>query len=228
MNSVALGGKRLVITGGFGILGRMVAQLALAAGAEVALLDRMDSGGRDPAVSLAFGDVELTDETALHAVFTAIAAQWPQIDGILNIAGAFEWRTVAEAPLSLWREMFDANLLSAVATTRAALPYLGAGGVVVNIAAAAARQGGAGMGPYTASKAGVLRFTESLAQELLPRGIPVYSVSPTILDTPRNRQDMPEADRSHWVPPQQVAEQVLALLEGNVPSGTDIVIGSHT
>jgi NAD(P)-dependent dehydrogenase (short-subunit alcohol dehydrogenase family) len=220
-----LRGKHLVITGGFGVLGRTTAQLALLAGAEVALIDRVDSGGHDPAISLAFGDVDLTDEAAVGAVFSAISSQWSKIDGVFNIAGAFQWHRIAEAPLSLWREMFEANLLSAVNSTRAAMPFLRPGSVVVNIAAAAAQKGSVGMGPYTASKAGVLRFTESLAQELSSDGVLVYSVSPTILDTPRNRRDMPDADRIHWVAPQDVAKQLLALLEGKVPSGRDIAMG---
>ena len=225
MQFETLRAKRLVITGGFGVLGRTTAQLALSAGAEVALLDRVDLGGHDPAISLAFGDIDLNDEAALGAAFSAISSQWSQIDGVFNIAGAFQWQRVAEAPLSLWREMFNANLLSAVNTTRAAIPHLRAGSVVVNIAAVAAQKGGVGMGPYTASKAGVLRFTESLARELSPSGVSVYSVSPTILDTPRNRRDMPEADRTHWVAPQDVAAKLLSLLEGKVPSGSDIVLG---
>lgn len=83
------------------------------------------------------------------------------------------------------------------------------------------------MAPYTAAKSGVLRLTESLAEELQPSGIRVYSVSPTILDTPRNRQDMPEADFASWVQPDMLARTMLELAadEPIVVSGADIPVG---
>jgi NAD(P)-dependent dehydrogenase (short-subunit alcohol dehydrogenase family) len=67
------------------------------------------------------------------------------------------------------------------------------------------------MGAYTASKAGVQKLTESLAEELKDRGVTVNAVLPSTIDTPRNRADMPGADFSRWVTPQAIAEVVLFL-----------------
>ena len=67
------------------------------------------------------------------------------------------------------------------------------------------------MGAYTASKAGVERLTESLAEELKDRNVTVNSVLPGTLDTPRNRADMPGADFSRWVAPEALAD-VIAFL----------------
>ena len=67
------------------------------------------------------------------------------------------------------------------------------------------------MGAYTASKAGVQRLTESLAEEVKDRGITVNAILPGVIDTARNRVDMPDADFSRWVAPEAIAEVILFL-----------------
>jgi NAD(P)-dependent dehydrogenase (short-subunit alcohol dehydrogenase family) len=82
----------------------------------------------------------------------------------------------------------------------------------VNIGAAAAvARAGAGMGAYTAAKAGVLRLTESLSEEVKDRGLTVNAILPGTIDTPRNRVDMPDADFSRWVAPEAIADVILFL-----------------
>ena len=75
----------------------------------------------------------------------------------------------------------------------------------------AAARGRAGMGPYTASKAGVERLSESLADELKDRNITVNTILPGTIDTPANRADMPDADTTRWVQPDEVADVVVFL-----------------
>jgi len=84
------------------------------------------------------------------------------------------------------------------------------------------------MAPYTAAESGVLRLTESLAEELRPVGVRVNSVSPTIIDTPRNRADMPDADFSSWVRPEALARTMLSIATEDmaVDSGADILVGA--
>jgi NAD(P)-dependent dehydrogenase (short-subunit alcohol dehydrogenase family) len=67
------------------------------------------------------------------------------------------------------------------------------------------------MGAYTASKSGLHRFTESLAEELKTTGITVNAVLPSVIDTPANRADMPKADFTTWVTPRALAEVILFL-----------------
>ena len=80
------------------------------------------------------------------------------------------------------------------------------------------------MGAYTASKAGVQKLTESLADELKDRGITVNAILPGTIDTPRNRSDMPDADFSRWVTPDAIADVVLYLASDNAQAVTGAAI----
>ena len=118
------------------------------------------------------------------------------------------------------------NLKSAVVACGAVLPYLNArgGGRIINIGAGAAARAAAGMGAYAASKAGIERLTEALADELKDRNITVNSVLPGTLDTPRNRADMPQADFSRWVAPEAVADVVAFLASADARAVTGAAI----
>lgn len=220
-------GKVVVVTGGFGALGRVVAQAAQQAGAKVALVDR---GPRPDGISadLAVGDVDLADFAAAERAFAKIGEAFGRIDALFNIAGAFEWSPVADAGADVWENLFRANVLTAAGASKAALSFMQSDASIVNIAAAATARAAKGMAPYTASKSGVLRLTESLADELKPRGIRVNSVSPTTIDTPRNRADMPKADTRDWVPPERLAQVLLYLASEEAASvtGANLRVGA--
>ena len=116
------------------------------------------------------------------------------------------------------------NLRSAALSCRAALKHLRAGAAIVNVGAAAAANAATGMAPYAASKAGVMALTQSLADELKAKGVRVNAVLPTIIDTPANRNDMPDADRSAWVRPEAAARVIAFLLsdDAGCVTGTGI------
>ena len=135
------------------------------------------------------------------------------LDALINIAGGFQWETMAEGSLDTWDHLYRVNVRTAVASSQAALPYLlSSSGRIVNIGANAAMKAATGMGAYAASKAGVARLTEALAEEFKDRGITVNALLPSILDTPANRRDMPDADFSRWVTPHQLAGVIRFLL----------------
>jgi NAD(P)-dependent dehydrogenase (short-subunit alcohol dehydrogenase family) len=84
------------------------------------------------------------------------------------------------------------------------------------------------MGAYAASKSSVLRLTESLAEELKDMSITVNAVLPSVLDTPQNREAMPDAEHQRWVTPAQLAAVILFLIseQASAVTGTGIpVIG---
>ncbi len=206
-----LKGKLIVITGGLGILGHALTQVANDLGAIVALIDRVEPRNADHGAALVVSGIDLADPASAKDAFKQIADKLGPVHALMNVAGAFAWNKVVDGGMDAWTEMYRANVLSAVGASIAALDHMTSGGAIINVAAATTTRAEAGMGAYTAAKSGVLRLTESLADELKSRGIRVNSVSPTILDTPRNRADMPDADPGKWLQPADLARTMLFL-----------------
>jgi NAD(P)-dependent dehydrogenase (short-subunit alcohol dehydrogenase family) len=207
----------VAVTGGFGALGRAVGEVLARAGARVALIDRAAAPSGVPPGVLALGDVDLGDAAAARAALDRSAAALGGLYGLVNVAGGFRWETIEGGSIDTWDRLFAINVRTAVLASQAALPHLLAAGRgrIVNVGALAAGQAGLGMGAYAASKAGVARLTEAMAEEFKDRGITVNAVLPSILDTPANRADMPDADASRWVQPQALARVVLFLLSAD-------------
>jgi len=201
----------IAITGGHGVLGRAVVEAALADGLKVAIIDH--AGGQTaPEGVLELGGVDLTDAASATKAVDAVAAHFGRLDALLNIAGGFVWQTTDDADPA-WARMFALNLTTALNASRAALPHLKRSdeGRIVNVGANGALRAAAGMGAYAASKAGVHRLTEALAEELKDTSVTVNAVLPSILDTARNREDMPDADPAKWVAPADLARVMLFL-----------------
>jgi NAD(P)-dependent dehydrogenase (short-subunit alcohol dehydrogenase family) len=206
-----LTGKVVVVTGAFGQLGQTLVDEVRSQGARVALLGHRE--GQAPEGSRAW-KVELSDLKDTTRVFTEIAQHFGRIDALANVAGGFSWKTLGGSDdLAEWDELYSTNVRTCVNACKAALPWLEKSGAgrIVNVGAMGAIKGATGMGAYAASKAGVMRLTEALADELKLKDITVNAVLPSIIDTPANRADMPKADHGTWVKPQEIAK-VMAFL----------------
>lgn len=221
--------KVIAVTGGFGVLGLAVVEAGLAAGAKVAAIDRID-----PPADLAqrlgeraglWGGVDIADANGAARTMAAIADRFGGLDALVNIAGTFRWETVEQGTLATWDLLYQINVKTAVAASRAALPFLTAKGMghIVNIGALGAVKAGAGMGAYAASKSGVHKLTEALAEELKGRAT-VNAVLPSIIDTPANRADMPDADPKKWVSPKDLAQVILFLASDEARAVTGALI----
>ncbi|MGH8297726.1 MAG: SDR family NAD(P)-dependent oxidoreductase [Steroidobacteraceae bacterium] len=223
--------RAVVVTGAFGNLGIAVARSFREQGAVVALLDHTQPppriGAEFPPPHCVLGGIDLTRAAGAGIAMETVRATLGSIDVLVNIAGGFRWQTVEQGDVEGWDAMFAMNLKSAVVSTKAALPQLLASpaGRIINVGAgAAARASGAGMGAYTASKAGVHKLTESLAEELKDRGINVNAVLPGTIDTPQNRADMPKADFSRWVQPEAIAAVIAFLASEQASAVTGALV----
>lgn len=205
--------RKVIITGGFGALGRIAAAAFATRGDRVARIDFAKAPADSTPGILDLGGVDLTDATMAAEVVETVTQAFGGIDTLINIAGGFMWETIGEGSPASWERMFRMNVLTTATMANAALPALLAspGARIINIGAGAAIHAGAGMGAYAASKAGVHRLTESLAGELADRDVTVNALLPSIIDTPTNRADMPDADTSNWVQPQALADVILFL-----------------
>jgi len=224
---VNLSGRKIAITGAFGALGSAVSAAVKSAGASVACID-FAPASKAPAPLKEFvliGDADLGTPAAAKAALDSAAAKLGGLDGIVNIAGGFRWEKIADGDLATWDLLFNVNVRTAVNATKAALPlFKSASARVVNIGAAGAIKAATGMGAYAASKAGVAKFTEALADELKDSGTTVNAILPSIIDTPANRADMPTAEFDRWVKPQQVADLVVFLLSDRASAITGALI----
>ena len=209
--------KVVIISGGFGSLGVAVGRRFAADGWRLALIDRAPVPAGEIAAEFAgqllLGGVDLTDLGAAQKAMDAVSTRFGGIDALINVAGGFRWETLNDGDLATWDLMYQMNLRTAVTASKAALDHLTKrqGGRIVNIAAGAAIKAVLGMGAYTASKAGVMRLTEALAEELKNHDITVNAILPSIIDTPQNRKDMPDADFTRWVQPAAIAEVIFVL-----------------
>jgi NAD(P)-dependent dehydrogenase (short-subunit alcohol dehydrogenase family) len=219
-------GRVLVVTGAFGALGRAVCAAASERGALVAAVDRASAPPPGLAAGHVQGGIDLTDPDDAQRAMHAAAAHLGGVDALINVAGGFRWEKIEGGSPELWERMFAINLKTAAFASRAALGWLKASpsGRIVNVGANAALKAGAGMGPYAASKEGVHKLTESLAEELKESAVTVNAVLPSILDTDENRRDMPKADFAKWVKPADLAAVILFLASEEAGAVTGALI----
>lgn len=134
---------------------------------------------------------QASDVSALVERLRDVAA----LAALVNNAGVYERRSLADSDDALWSRMFDFNLMSAVRLTRGLMPLLIAGGgCVVNVSSTLGLKPVADTGPYSALKAAMVNWTETLAIECGPKGVRANCVCPGLVDTPIHNFDAATRD----------------------------------
>lgn len=193
-NHFDLNGRVAVVTGGARGIGLAIATRLAEAGAAIAIADRdadecaaavatLESAGHR-AIGI---PVDVTDEAQVQAMTDRTVSELGGYHLLVCSAGivgrnAFAWETSVEE----WREVLDVNLTGLWICNRAALGPMRAQnwGRIVNIASIAGKEGNPKLGPYSASKAGVIGMTKSLAKEVADTDIRINSVAPAVIHTP--------------------------------------------
>jgi NAD(P)-dependent dehydrogenase (short-subunit alcohol dehydrogenase family) len=219
--NISFQGKVVLVAGGTGGLGRSVSLAFLQEGARVVVTYRkkeefaaLESAAAAHVAELEGHVVDVTDETAVFGFVADLLSRHGKLDVVVNTIGGYA------GGIKLWdletrilESMLSLNLRSGFTLARAVFPaMLKQGyGSIVNVAAKAAFDHGAGAAGYAASKAAAVALMDSLAADAKGTGVRVNSILPSIIDTPSNREAMPNADFSTWPRPEDIAQVILFL-----------------
>ena len=213
--------KTVMVSGAIGNLGVVLTQAFQASGAKLALVDRGEDRLRQ-----AFPDLvglpdylmvdcaDLMDEAAVEKSVSEAIQHFGRIDVLVNTVGGFRaGKMLHETPIETWDFLLNLNARSVFIACKKVIPHMlnQGSGKIVNVAARPGIEGQAGMAAYSAAKSAVIRLTESMAAELKDHGVNVNCIIPGTIDTPPNREAMPEADYSTWVTPESLADVILFL-----------------
>jgi 3-oxoacyl-[acyl-carrier protein] reductase len=214
MSTENLEGQVALVTGGGRGIGANIARELAAAGAHVTVTGRtpeeveavaQEAGGR-----ALVGDVSRRED--VQRWFSEVGVP----DVLVNNAGIAPDEDAAwEIDVDEWWHVFEVNVLGVFLCCRAAIPKMleGGRGRIVNVASGAAYLPGSKSTAYSASKAAVHRFSETLANQLEGRGVYVFSISPGLVRT-RMTEDF--GDNAPWTPPELAPKLVLALASGQL------------
>lgn len=220
----------VIVSGAAGALGTALVSHFIANGAKIAAVDVPQASARLQSLAEQFGSaflplpLDVLDQKAWNEALANIEAKLGSPDGAALLAGGFTWTGPMHAATDdAWDAMMNMNAATVHSSFRALLPGMVARrkGSIVAVGSRAAFNpaSGSGMASYTASKAAVTALVQAVAAEVLEHGVRVNAVLPSIIDTPRNRVDMPTADFSKWVTPESLAGIISFLLSD---AGRDI------
>jgi NAD(P)-dependent dehydrogenase (short-subunit alcohol dehydrogenase family) len=221
MSSEGVRSTVVLVAGGTGGLGRSVSLAFLVEAAKVAVtyrnpeeFDALKAAAGTRAELLEGHRVDVTDEAAVSQLVESIVARHGRLDVLVNTVGGYAGGVkLWEMDTRIFDLMLALNLRSSYTLARAAVRVMlkQGGGTIVNVAAKAAFDHGAGAGAYAGSKAAAVALMDSLAADLKGTGVRVNSVLPSIMDTEANRKAMPNADFSKWPKTEDVARVILFL-----------------
>lgn len=156
---------------------------------------------------------DIRDPQSVDELFRAIRTKFKRLDILINNAGiAHANLAIEKLPLQLWRDVIDTNLTGTFLVTQAALALMPRGGTIVNNLSVAATQVFPGSAAYAASKHGALALTNTLREELRPRGIRVIALRPGATNTDIWNTFWPDAPRKKMMSPTTVATAVIDAL----------------
>ena len=202
----------VLVAGGTGYLGNAVVRELIGSGYDVAatwVIERERERLESEPVELI--EADLFDADQVDAAIAAV----PELEAVVNLVGGFsDGPRVHETDPDEFERMLRLNVMPGFLLARAAMPRMmeRGGGAFVGVSARPALRPFAGAAGYISSKAAVLALVQALDAEYKGDGIRCNAILPSVIDTPANRESMPDADHAKWVPPEQIAKVVRFLV----------------
>ena len=236
--------RAVILTGATGNIGPTVLRAYLEQGAHVAIPVRDEAKGA--ALRDSLGDLAGTPEDprvlvhraepgerpAMEAFVEQVVRAWGRLDVIANLIGGYATSDASAGDVAAYREYWDQKVATIVTATTACLRPMRARGYgrVVSVLSTAALKGEKGAAGYAMANAALLRWSESLAEEVKREGITVNCVLPRIIDNAANRVAMPKADPSRWATAAEIAAVLVFLStdEASGITGTAIPVTART
>jgi NAD(P)-dependent dehydrogenase (short-subunit alcohol dehydrogenase family) len=212
--------KIALVTGATRGIGFAIAKALAAEGANLAIAARdspaLAKAGRELAAyktRIVSKACDVADRESVDLLLREIRGKFGHLDILINNAGVSHAQApVEELDIASWEKVLATNLTGMFLVTRAALPLMKSGGTIVNNLSVAAKEVFPGEAAYCASKHGALGLTNTLREELRPKGIRVIALLPGATDTEIWNQFWPEAPRKKMMSPETVAAAVVSAL----------------
>lgn len=220
--------KVVLITGGTGALGGMLVKKFLNSGAVTISSFHNEKDAEKLKIEnskVELIELDILQEAQLLERIPKLVKKFGTIDILVNVVGGYlGGKNTNDLSEAEWDKMMNLNLKSAFLISKHVIPVMvsGKGGKIVHISSRTGQKSEGGDSAYAASKAGLIRFIESAAQEFKDSGININCILPTTIDTDANRKAMPNSDFSKWLSIEDLANVILFLCS----SGARVINGS--
>jgi NAD(P)-dependent dehydrogenase (short-subunit alcohol dehydrogenase family) len=225
--------ERIVfITGANGGLGTLVTESFLQQGDKVVGASRRVDSSEFPNPNFRAMSIDFTNQQQVHDAIARVIAEFGRLDILVHVLGGFAGgQSIATTDDGTWKRMQDLNLTSAFYVLRETIPHLrkSKNGRIVAIGSLAAKEPQPNLGAYVIFKTALSALVQTVALENADSSLTANVILPGTMDTPANRQAMPNADFSKWLNPKCVAELILWLADESAAqvTGTVIPIEGH-
>jgi NAD(P)-dependent dehydrogenase (short-subunit alcohol dehydrogenase family) len=224
----------ILVTGGTGALGSAVTKVFSGCNAKVIstyVNNAKIEGLEEPVKSrIELIRADLGKEDQVKNLVSNVLKKYSEIHILVNVVGGYlGGKSVAELDEKEWDLMMTMNLKSAFLISKHVIPKMisSKAGKIVHVSTVSGLKSAGYDSAYSASKAGLIRFVESLSEEVKQFNINVNCIMPSVIDTPQNRRNMPNADFSKWVQLQDIANLILFLCSEESKAITGSAIPIH-